>query len=143
MAETNENFEIIIIDDDPMTGELTKEVLQDEGFNVLLIDDSMKAIENIKKFKPKLVICDIMMPGINGMEIYKRIKSDPEIKNIKFIILSGKSYESEKQKALNMGVDYFISKPYDPSKFIEIIKSILGNSKTPPPPPSATKPSIE
>jgi CheY-like chemotaxis protein/ribonuclease BN (tRNA processing enzyme) len=143
MAEPNENFEIIIIDDDPMTGELTKEVLQDEGFNVLLIDDSMKAIENIKKFKPKLVICDIMMPGINGMEIYKRIKSDPEIKNMKFIILSGKSYESEKQKALNMGIDYFISKPYDPPKFIEIIKSILGNSKTPPPPPSPTKPSIE
>jgi len=140
MDKIDTNPEIIIIDDDPMTGELTKDILKDEGFNVFLIDDSITAIENIKKLKPKLVICDIMMPGINGMEIAKRIKSDPEIKNIKVIILSGKSYESEKQKALHIGVDYFISKPYEPPKLVEIIKSIIGESKNPPPPPSIPKP---
>jgi DNA-binding response OmpR family regulator/phosphoribosyl 1,2-cyclic phosphodiesterase len=136
MNENSENIDIIVIDDDPMTGELTKDILKDEGWNILLIDDSMKAIEGIKKYRPKLVIADIMMPGINGMEICKRIKSEPEIKTTRVIILSGKSYETEKQKAINLGADYFIPKPYEPAKLIEIVKTILGSTTKVPPPPT-------
>lgn len=139
-----EEFDIVIIDDDPMAGELTKDLLTDEGWKVLLVDDSMKAIDEIKKYKPKLVISDIMMPGINGMEICKRIKTNPETKAIKVIILSGKSYESEKQRALMLGADYFIGKPYDVANFSKTIKEIIqGSSKTSPPPPPPIKKSTD
>jgi len=135
-----EKIDIIIIDDDPMSGELTKDLLKDDGWKVLLVDDSMKAIEEIKKYRPKLVISDIMMPGINGMEICKRIKTNPEIKNTKVIILSGKSYESEKQRALMLGADHFIGKPYDVETFSKTIKKILeGENRTPPPPPAMAR----
>ncbi|MEF3281027.1 MAG: response regulator [Elusimicrobiota bacterium] len=142
-----ENVDIIIIDDDPMSGELTKDLLTDDGWKVLLIDESLKAIEEIKRIKPKLVITDIMMPGINGMEICKRIKSMAETKSIKVIILSGKSYESEKQRAFALGADYFIAKPYNVETFSKTIKEIIENNSqskvTPPPPPSKQKESAE
>ncbi|MGC8867000.1 MAG: response regulator [Elusimicrobiales bacterium] len=131
--------DIVIIDDDPMTGELTKDLLSDEGLSVMLVDDSAKALEIIKEIKPKLVISDIMMPGIDGMEICKRIKSNPETKNIKVIIMSGKSYEKEKQRAMMLGAEYFITKPYDVEKFSKLVKEILQGSPTVPsipPPPS-------
>lgn len=134
-----EKVDIILIDDDPMAGELTRDILADEGWNVVLIDDSTKAIDEIKKLKPGLVITDIMMPGINGMEICKRIKSTPEIKSIKVIILSGKSYEKEKERAMMLGADYFISKPYDVKTFSKLIRSILEGTSAPPPPPSMAK----
>ncbi len=140
--ENIEQLDIIVIDDDPMSGELTKDLLTDEGWKVLLIDDSAKAIEEILKYKPRLVITDIMMPGINGMEICKRIKTHPELKKIKVIILSGKSYESEKQRAINLGADYFIGKPYDVKTFATTIKNIMEETRakpTPPPPPIQTQ----
>ncbi|MCX7905165.1 MAG: response regulator [Elusimicrobiales bacterium] len=141
---TNEEIQadIIIIDDDPLAGELTKDLLSDEGWKVLLIDDSLKAIDTITKLKPKLVITDIMMPGIDGMEICKRIKTNPELKNIKVIILSGKSYEKEKQKALMLGAEYFITKPYNVENFAKLIKEILQGSQKPtsvPPPPQKSQ----
>lgn len=135
--------DVIIVDDDPMAGELTKDLLTDEGWKVTLIDDSTKAIETIKKLKPKLVISDIMMPGIDGMELCKRIKTNPETKHIKVIILSGKSYEKEKQRAIMLGAEYFITKPYNVETFSRLIKEILtGSSKPPstPPPPPQSKP---
>ncbi|MCX7641354.1 MAG: response regulator [Elusimicrobiales bacterium] len=140
---TNEEIhaDVIIIDDDPMAGELTKDLLSDEGWKVVLIDDSTKAIDTIKKLKPKLVISDIMMPGIDGMEICKRIKTNPELKNIKVIILSGKSYEKEKQRALMLGAEHFITKPYNVENFAKLIKEILQGAQKPPsvPPPPPQK----
>lgn len=132
--------DVVVIDDDPMAGELTKDLLVEEGWKVILVDDSTKALDVIKKTKPKLVISDIMMPGIDGMEICKRIKANPETKNIKVIILSGKSYEKEKQRALMLGAEYFITKPYNVESFSKLIREILEGQKTqstfaPPPPP--------
>lgn len=137
-----EEIDIIVIDDDPMAGELTKDLLTDAGYKTLLINESSKAIDAIKTYKPKLVITDIMMPGINGMEICKKIKTSPDIKHIKVIILSGKSYESEKQRALTLGADYFISKPYNVETFSNTIKEILQpkQKNPPPPPPSPSQP---
>lgn len=136
-----ERVDIIVIDDDMMAGELTKELLEDVGFKVLVIYDSSEALEKVKEIKPKLVITDIMMPGINGMEICKRIKSNKETKDIKVVVLSGKSYEKEKQRAYQFGADYFISKPYNTEKFSAFIKEILEGSNSniesaPPPPPT-------
>lgn len=134
----NENPDIIIVDDDPMVGELSRDLLTDEGYKVLLIQDSMEAISTIKHYKPRLVIADIMMPGITGMDICKELKSDPLSKNIKVIIASGKAFLSEKQKAFQLGADFFLQKPYDVNTFSKTVKDILEEtSSAPPPPPSA------
>ncbi|MBI4656315.1 MAG: response regulator [Elusimicrobia bacterium] len=135
---TNGNPDIIIIDDDPMVGELSRDLLTDEGYKVILIQDSINAIDIVRTQKPRLVISDIMMPGITGMDICKTIKSDPELKAIKVIIVSGKSYQVEKQRAFQFGADFFLQKPYNVETFSKTVKNILEEtSAAPSPPPSA------
>ncbi|MCG2725949.1 MAG: response regulator [Elusimicrobia bacterium] len=122
---TIENPDIMIIDDDPMVGELSKDLLMDEGYSVILVQDSMEAIDAIKANMPKLIITDIMMPGISGMEICKAVKTAPTLKHIKIIVVSGKSYDIEKQRAFQLGADFFLQKPYNVETFSKTIKSIL------------------
>jgi CheY-like chemotaxis protein len=132
------NPDIIIIDDDPMVGELSRDLLVDAGYTVTLVQDSLEAIPTIKAQMPRLIVTDIMMPGITGMDICKAVKSDPALKHIKIIVVSGKSYEVEKQRAFQFGADFFLQKPYNVETFSNTVKSILNESPgNPAPPPAA------
>jgi len=133
-----ENPDIVIVDDDPMVGELSRDLLTDEGYKVTLVQDSLEAIPTIKAQMPRLIVTDIMMPGITGMDICKSVKSDPSLKHIKIIVVSGKSYEVEKQRAFQFGADFFLQKPYNVETFSSTVKSILdGSVANPAPPPAA------
>ena len=125
--------DIIIIDDDLMVGELSLDLLKDEGYNVMLVHDSLEALPAIKANLPKLIITDIMMPGITGLDLCKSVKSDPALKHIKIIVVSGKSYQVEKQRALQFGADFFLQKPYNVETFSRTVKSVMdGSGKEPP-----------
>lgn len=104
------NPDIIIVDDDPMVGELSRDLLTDAGYTVTLVQDSLEALPTIKAQMPRLIVTDIMMPGITGMDICKAVKSDPALKHIKIIVVSGKSYDVEKQRAFQLGADFFLQK---------------------------------
>ncbi len=137
------NPDIIIIDDDPMVGELSRDLLTDAGWQVELIQDSMEAIPAIKARSPRLIVTDIMMPGISGMDICKAVKSDPALKNIKIIVVSGKSYEVEKQRAFQFGADFFLQKPYNVETFSKTVKDILEATGAVAAPPAAEAPKLE
>ncbi|MCM2267990.1 MAG: response regulator [Elusimicrobiales bacterium] len=133
-----ENPDIVIVDDDPMVGELSRDLLTDAGYKVTLVQDSMEAIPTIKAQMPRLIVTDIMMPGITGMDICKAVKSDRALKHIKIIVVSGKSYQVEKQRAFQFGADFFLQKPYNVETFSSTVKSILdGVTANPAPPPAA------
>ena len=140
MAE--EKLDIIVIDDDPMVGTLTRDLLADEGYKVMLIQDSMEAMSAIKEQRPILVIVDIMMPGLDGMELLKRIKSDSDMKDIKVVVVSGKSFQSEKQKAIRLGADFYIQKPYNVAFYSKTIKQVIEGTPIPVPPPLPSPPKI-
>ncbi|MBI5744611.1 MAG: response regulator, partial [Elusimicrobia bacterium] len=130
------NPDVIIVDDDPMVGELSRDLLTDAGYAVTLVQDSLQAIPTIKEQMPRLIVTDIMMPGITGMDICKAVKSDPSLKHIKIIVVSGKSYDVEKQRAFQFGADFFLQKPYNVDTFSATVKSILDGvpaDATPPP----------
>jgi DNA-binding response OmpR family regulator/metal-dependent hydrolase (beta-lactamase superfamily II) len=135
--------DILIVDDDPMVGELSCELLTDAGYKVLLVQDSLEAVDAIKANMPRLIITDIMMPGITGMDICKSVKSNPALKHIKIIVVSGKSYQVEQQRALNFGADHFLAKPYNVETFSRTIKSIMDGTapaQEVPAPAAATPP---
>ncbi|OGR46160.1 MAG: hypothetical protein A2X40_01870 [Elusimicrobia bacterium GWC2_65_9] len=143
--------QIIIVDDDPIVGMLTLELLRDAGFTALLIQDSLKAQDAIKKEKPSLVVLDILMPGIDGLTLLHHLKSDPETKKTRAIVVSGKSFEAEKTRALQYGAEAFIEKPYDVESFAAQVAEILKTDGVepgkiappslpePPPPPGELK----
>jgi CheY-like chemotaxis protein len=117
--------QIIIVDDDPLVGGLTLELLTDAGYSARLIQDSLKAQDIIKAEKPALVILDILMPGLDGLTLLHRLKSDPETEPIRAIIVSGKSFEAEKQRAAQYGAEAFIEKPYDVEQFAQKVNELM------------------
>ena len=134
---------MLVVDDDPMVGELSRDLLTDGGYKVMLLQDSMEAIATIKAHMPRLVVTDIMMPGVSGMDICKAVKADASLRHIKIIVVSGKSYQVEKQRAFQFGADFFLQKPYNVDTFFQTVKSILdGTPASPSQVPSAPAPEI-
>lgn len=133
---TDESPDVIVVDDDPMVGNLTRDLLLDEGYRVLLIQDSLAAIPALKEKKPRLLVMDIMMPGLDGMELCRRVKSDPELKAMKVILVSGKSMDVEKQRAFRLGADFFIQKPYNVDVFAKTVRQVLEGAPAKPAPPA-------
>ena len=117
--------QVIVVDDDPMVGNLSLELLKDAGFEARLIQDSLKALDEIKREQPALVILDILMPGIDGLTLLHRLKSDPETAKIRAIVVSGKSFEAEKTRARQYGAELFIEKPYDVDTFGAQVAAIM------------------
>ena len=136
--------QIIIVDDDPLVGGLTLELLTDAGYSARLIQDSLKAQDIIRAEKPSLVILDILMPGLDGLTLLHRLKSDPETEPIRAIIVSGKSFEAEKQRAAQYGAEAFIEKPYDVELFAQKVAELMKKDGVEPKktarPPSAPAP---
>ena len=125
--------QVIVVDDDPMVGSLTLELLKDAGFEVRLIQDSLKAQEEIRREQPALVVLDILMPGIDGLTLLHRLKSDPETAKIRAIVVSGKSFAAEKTRARQYGAELFIEKPYNVDTFGAQITAIMNTSASVPP----------
>ena len=117
--------QIIIVDDDPIVGSLSLELLNQAGFTSQLLSDSVKAQDIIRAEKPQLVILDILMPGLDGLTLLHRLKQDPETAAIKAVVVSGKSFEADKQRALQYGAVAFIEKPYDVDKFAETVGDVM------------------
>jgi len=118
---------ILIIDDEIIIRKLFTRLLTREKYKVLTAVDGKKGIEIVKKEKLDLVILDLKMPGIDGIEVLKRIK---EInKNIRVIIITAFGTIKSASDALNLGADDFISKPFDIAKIRMTIKNVLKMKK--------------
>lgn len=117
---------IVVVDDDPIVGSLTQELLLDAGFQVILISDSLKAMDAIKEHSPLAAVLDILMPGIDGLTLCHQIKSDPQTKSVKVVMVSGKAFHADRQKALNYGAELFIEKPYNVETFGQQMKDLAG-----------------
>jgi CheY-like chemotaxis protein len=133
--------QVIVVDDDPIVGSLTLELLKDAGFEARLIQDSLKAQEAIKAEKPSLIVLDILMPGIDGLTLLHRLKSDPETASIRAIVVSGKSFEAEKTRAKQYGAELFIEKPYDVDTFGAQVTALMKSSGIEPQKKTAMTPS--
>lgn len=119
--------DIILVEDDPLVGEISKDILLGGGYSVRLIQDSREAIPAITKSMPKLVITDIMMPGVSGLDICKSIKSAPALKDIKVMIVSAKSFDAEKRRAVMMGAAHFLTKPFTEKGLLAAVKDVLAS----------------
>jgi len=124
--------EIIIVDDDPLVAALSNSCLKDLGFTTHWIRDSSLVLENLRKHRPKLLLLDILMPGIDGLSLLHAIKQDPALCKTRVAIVSGKSFKAEIDRAREYGADLFISKPYDITMFSHQILDLIGPPKDDP-----------
>lgn len=99
--------------------------LRKEGFDVLKADNGMTGIELAKQENPNLVLLDIMMPNMDGIEVCEKIRKEPNLKHIPIIFLTARSDEKTEVEGLNTGADDFITKPISTTKLISRIKAVL------------------
>ncbi|MBI4385797.1 MAG: response regulator [Elusimicrobia bacterium] len=125
--------EILIVDNDPLVCGLSNEILQEAGFTTQMLHDGKLAIAAIREMRPRAVLLDILMPGIDGLSICRSIKSDAALKATKVIIVSGKTFPTEKERASRYGADLFIEKPYDVDAFAQTVMRVVGRPTTPTP----------
>jgi two-component system, OmpR family, alkaline phosphatase synthesis response regulator PhoP len=118
---------ILLVDDEVDILEFLKYNLELEGFEVLVSTDGKDALEKIFQ-KPDLIVLDIMMPGMDGYELYQQIKSNKSSQEIPIIFLTAKSGETDEIKGLDLGASDYIQKPISPKKLIARIKSNLRKS---------------
>ncbi|NLE75913.1 MAG: response regulator transcription factor [Chloroflexi bacterium] len=117
---------ILVVDDDPPSVKMIAFLLQEEGYSVLTADNGRTALELIKNEKPDLVILDVMMPHVDGLEVCRRLRS--QMVDVSIIILSAKGETSDRVQGLDLGADDYLVKPFEPSELLARVKAVLRRS---------------
>jgi CheY-like chemotaxis protein len=118
-------YKILVADDDAVFCEVIKELLQNNGYKVLIAKDGEEAVSMTRDYLPDLIFMDIIMPKLNGEAAMVRIKSEPETRPIPIIILTGVEDIHEYRLSKTMGALDYIVKPYEPQKLLEKIKEVI------------------
>ena len=121
----SENFKILLVDDEPDILEIISYTLKSDGYLVFTAENVIKAIELSKKVKPQLIILDVMMPEIDGIEACEIIRNDSEIGNSLIVFLSARGEDYSQIAGFNAGADDYITKPIKPKVLKSKIKSLL------------------
>ena len=116
---------ILVVEDEKNIVELVQYNLQQEGFKVLKALKGDEGLECARKQKPNLIILDLMLPGIDGIEICKVLKNNESTSHISVIILTAKGEEADKVIGLELGADDYITKPFSPRELVARVKAVL------------------
>ncbi len=116
---------ILAVDDEPAVGEMLRFILENEGFQADFAEDAAQALSQIRKARPDLILLDWMLPGMSGIELAGRLKSDSETESIPIIMLSAKGEENDKVRGLDIGAEDYVTKPFSARELLARIRSIL------------------
>lgn len=120
---------ILIVDDEPhirLLLEQTLEELEDEGVELLTVENGEEALEAIETERPDIVFLDVMMPKMNGFDVCNAVKNELQIDGVYIIMLTAKGQEFDKQRGQQVGVDMYMTKPFDPDEVLEKSMELLG-----------------
>ncbi len=125
MAE--ERKTIVCIEDEPEMIDLVKLILVRKGFELVGAVGGREGIETVRRVKPDLVLLDLMMPDMDGWEVYQQMKADEELKHIPVIVVTAKAQSIDKVLGLHIAkVDDYITKPFGPQELIQSVNKVLG-----------------
>jgi two-component system alkaline phosphatase synthesis response regulator PhoP len=116
---------ILVVEDEPDILQLVKHYLEKEGFIALTAKNGSEALKNVKEDNPDLVVLDLMLPEINGLEVCKRLRSTPATARLPIIMLTAKAEESDTIVGLELGADDYVTKPFSPNALIARVKALL------------------
>ncbi len=119
------SYTVLVIEDEPDIRELIEFNLKKYDYNVLLANNGEKGLKDARSYEPDLILLDLMLPGIQGIDVCRVIKSDENIKNTPIIILSALGQEEDIVKGLDAGADDYVSKPFSLDILNARIRSVL------------------
>jgi len=115
----------LIVEDDPDICEILSFNLEQEGYDVEIFHNGQKAMDSLLSTQPDLVLLDLMLPGLNGLEFTRIIRKDENLKNLPVIMITARSEEMDVLHGLEQGADDYITKPFRPKEVIARIKALL------------------
>lgn len=116
---------VLVVDDDPSVRKTLARLLERQGFEVLTTGGGAAALELVRSEAPDLVLLDVVMPGMGGLEVCRRLKGDPETRLIPVVLVTGLEGRSDRLAGIEAGADDFLSKPVDPAEMVARIRSLL------------------
>src|SRR5690606_33395566 len=114
---------ILIIEDNSEIRETTQEILELADYDVIVAGNGKEGVEMVKSHAPDLIICDVMMPVLDGFGVLRILSRNPDTSSIPFIFLTAKADKKDVRKGMNLGADDYITKPFDESELLEAIET--------------------
>ncbi|MEL6930282.1 MAG: response regulator transcription factor [Cyanobacteria bacterium J06600_6] len=124
-----DNKKLLLIDDDPNLILLVKDYLEFRGYNVDTAENGREALEVLDNLVPDMIICDVMMPEMDGYTLVKHIREEAVTNRIPVLFLSAKGQSQDRVKGLNEGADVYMSKPFEPEELVAQVESSLKQIK--------------
>ncbi len=117
-----QDAKILIVDDEPNIVDTVQAYLEKEGYTVYTALDGPSALKAARAFRPDLVVLDIMLPGMDGLEVLRRLRQESEVY---VLMLTAKTEETDKVVGLSVGADDYVTKPFSPRELVARVKAIL------------------
>ena len=117
---------VIVVDDDKEVQEIVTFALRRNGFEVAVAGNGQQLQDMLTAQTPDLIILDVMMPKMNGMEVCRRVKKELALNDIFIVLLTAKGQELDRQKGQEVGADLYMTKPFDPEALLAKAREVLG-----------------
>ncbi len=118
---------VVCIEDEPEMIDLVRLILGRKGFDVIGANGGIEGLETVHRERPDLVLLDLMMPDMDGWEVYQQMKADDDLRNIPVVVVTAKAQSIDKVLGLHIAkVDDYITKPFSPQELLESVEKIIG-----------------
>ena len=120
---------VLVIEDNPMNMELATDLLQLQGYEVLQAVTAFEALGLLHQVKPDLILMDLQLPGLNGLDLTRNLRQDSRTKDIPIIAITAYAMMGDEDKAFLAGCNAYIPKPIETTKFFQVVGEVLSRSR--------------
>ena len=124
-------MKVLVVDDEKDITALVAYHLEREGFRVLQAYDGFQALEMVKRERPNLLVLDLMLPQMSGLDVCRRLRKEPDTARLPILMLTAKAEETDKVLGLELGGDDYLTKPFGPRELVARVKALIRRSEEP------------
>lgn len=129
MVSAQQKPRVLIVDDDPVILRLLQVNFRLEDYEVDTASRGDEALAKATRNPPDIVVLDVMMPGIDGWEVCRQMKEDPNLRDVPVIFLSARAQDEDRQRGNALGVVEYVTKPFDPAHLVDMVRRTLAVSR--------------
>lgn len=123
------SMRILVVDDDPMIVRLLRLNFEMDGYEVVEASNGREALDAVAEHNPDLVVCDVMMPVMDGLEVVEKLRKDGKTSNLPIVMLSAKAQEIDIQHGKGAGATEYVTKPFDPDDLLALVARLISETK--------------
>ena len=125
-SDSAQNARVLVVDDEPMVREVVTAYLERDGYRVQVATTGPEALDALRSAPPDLVVLDVMLPGVDGLEILRRVRADADVP---VILLTARTEETDRVLGLELGADDYVVKPFSPRELAARVRSVLRRAR--------------